>query len=121
MIGKPGEAKPLGEDFFLFARNFLPEGSGIYPFDGKFAGILFNMPFEECISTADSLVRDYERKTGTGLLIGLSPVSERDISASRIIKEAERALSRTVDRAGERVVGFKPDPNRFREINSSTE
>jgi hypothetical protein len=92
----------------------LPEDAEIVPYRGS--SYLFSVTgttLDEMIGEAEKMNRLFHDDTGRFLRIGLSVRSGRKVTAERLLTEIERALERTRDLPGERIVGFRPDPKKY--------
>jgi hypothetical protein len=96
----------------------------IFEFDDEtFCIILPNADLDEAIH----LVEDFQRTAAGRLpqdagepIFGLSARNGRLVDGARLIREAQRALDRAAGAAG-RIIGFRPDPQKYRRHIADTE
>lgn len=92
-----------------------------------FALILPQLGFDQSIAHLEMMYRKLERLQETGashlekmsIMSGLSSRNGRLVAPERLIEEAQTALSKT-DRKKGRIVGFRPDPTKFRNFLKHT-
>ncbi|MEW5815239.1 MAG: diguanylate cyclase, partial [Spirochaetota bacterium] len=87
-----------------------------------FAVIMPNVDLEEGIGKMEAFKKKIEaldsvRPPQSG--IGLSSRNGRLLDGQRLIKEADRALRKALSEAGPSIVGFRPDPTKYREYIAS--
>jgi hypothetical protein len=92
------------KDFFAFKDIAFEYGRS------GFAVVLPGKNIEQALQAA----RDFHKELPGGALIGLSSRSGRHIDSTVIIQEAGAALERAGSSADSPVIGFKADPDRYR-------
>lgn len=104
-------------------RHLADEFSRIFPmrdmtfeFDvTSFALILPNTPLLGAIDQLKDFLDKIENEKGVSLFAGLSSRSGRLIEGELLIKEASIALKRAKNDMESNIIGFRPDPGKFRE------
>jgi len=120
--GIPRESSSFGMilktllEFFSFRDLAFEQGPT------GFAVILPNMDSDHALRMTEEFLKKITailRQGNTAkdylkVFVGLSSRSGRLVDASRLIKEAQAALSRAREEADSRIVAFKADPNKYR-------
>ena len=100
----------------LLRKFFMPQMSFSLSDKNKIAIIIPDKSVEESISKTDEFIGRLKNISGIeNIYAGISSRNSRIISAERLIKEAEGALSKAVS-GTEHVVAFKSDPEKYREM-----
>ncbi|MCL2792363.1 MAG: hypothetical protein FWD87_04660 [Spirochaetaceae bacterium] len=100
----------------LVLRNFFMPQTSFKISQSKLAVIIPDKTIEESIKKADEFIGRLKNISAIeNIYAGISSRNSRIISAERLIKEAEGAVSKAIS-GPDQIIAFKSDPEKFREM-----
>ena len=89
--------------------------------DNGFAAIIPNMELDKAIREIKDFIKTIcpMRPDNCVLSAGLSSRNGRLLNGSRLIAEAARALGKASSESDNKIIGFRPDPEKYRQFIAS--